>query len=112
MMMDLRGRGYGIIKQVANLPPRTAMVSIDMVRAGIMKKFLYGFLAALVSTLAVCAAWFARKAENATEALRESENKLANEATHNEQAKEARKIQDELDDFDDVYLAERLRGKR
>ena len=77
-----------------------------------MKKFLYGFLAALLSILGVCAAWFARKADNATEALRETENKLTNEVKHNEQSKEARKIKDELDDFDDTYLAERLRHKR
>lgn len=77
-----------------------------------MKRFLYGAIAALVSILAVGAAWFARKAENANKALRESEGKLANEVKHNEQAKESRKAKDELDDFDDVYLAERLRGKR
>lgn len=76
-----------------------------------MKNALYGFLAALVSILSVCAAWFARKAENATEALRKSESELANERGHNEQLKEAQRVKDELDDFDDTYLAERLRDK-
>ena len=88
------------------------MESIDLGGAGIMKNAIYGFLAGLVSILAVIAAYLNRKAESALDALNDKQNKLANEVKHNEQAKEARKIKDELDDFDDVYLAERLRGKR
>lgn len=76
-----------------------------------MKSALYGFMAGLVAILAVVAAYLNQKAERALDALNNKQNELANEVKHNEQTKEARKIKDELDDFDDTYLAERLRNK-
>ena len=74
-----------------------------------MKKFLYGFLAALVSILGVCAAWFARKAENATEALRESENKLTNEVKHNEATQRRKAIDEHVNGLSDDYITDQLR---
>ena len=85
------------------------MVSINMVRARVMKRFLHGFLAALVSILGVRAAWFARKAENATEALRGSESKLANERGHNEATQRRKAIDEHVSGLDDDYIIERLR---
>ena len=87
------------------------MVSINLDRQGIMKKFLYGFLASFVSILSVCAAWFARKAEGATEALRESENKLTNERGHNEATQRRKAIDEHVNGLDDDYIVERLRKR-
>lgn len=87
------------------------MVSIDLDRACIMKKLLYGFLVALVSILGVCAAWFARKAESATEALKESENKLANERGHNDATQRRKEIDEHVNGLDDEYIRDQLRKR-
>ena len=88
------------------------MLSTDLDGSRIMRKFLYGFLAALASILGVCAAWFARKAENATKALRESENKLANERGHNEATQRRKAIDEHVNGLDDDYIVERLRKRK
>lgn len=77
-----------------------------------MRTAIYGFLAGLVAILAVVAAYLNRKAERALDALSSKQNELNNEVKHNEQMKGAQRVKDELDDFDDTYLAERLRDKR
>lgn len=76
-----------------------------------MKNAMYGFLAGLVAILAFVAACLNRKAERALDALNSNKNKLNNKTKHNDQIKEVQRVKDELDDFDDTYLAERLRGK-
>jgi predicted DNA-binding protein len=76
-----------------------------------MKSFMYGFLAALLSILSVCAAWFARKAENATEALKERDGELTNERGHNEATQRREKIDEHVNGLDDEYIRNQLRKR-
>jgi hypothetical protein len=77
-----------------------------------MKSAFYGALAAFVAMLASMAAYFSVKADGANKKLDAVKNKLSNSDKHLEQAIARELIDEELDDFSDVYLAERLRGKR
>jgi hypothetical protein len=77
-----------------------------------MKSAFYGALAAFVAMLAAMSAYFSVKADSANKKLDAVKNKLSNSDKHLEQAIARELIDEELDDFDDLYITERLRGKR
>jgi cell division protein FtsL len=74
-----------------------------------MKSAFYGALAAFVAMLAAMSAYFSVKADSANKKLDEVKNKLSNSDKHLEQAIDRELIDEELDDFSDVYLSKCLR---
>lgn len=77
--------------------------------AGIMKNAIYGFLAGLISILAVIAAYLNRKAESATEALNDKKNQLANEVRHNEATQRRKEVDEHVNGLDDKHIRDQLR---
>lgn len=77
-----------------------------------MKSAFYGALAAFVAMLAAMAAYFSAKADSANKKLDAVKDKLSNSDKHLEQVIARDLIDEELADFDDLYITERLRGKR
>jgi hypothetical protein len=74
-----------------------------------MKSAFYGSLAAFVAMFAAMAAYFSAKADSANKKLDAFKDKLSNSDKHLEQTIKRDLIDEELADFNDVYLAERLR---